>query len=137
MQSAKPVGCDSSVLIAALTPWHPNHARCVGRVEEVAGVPAHALAESFSVMTRLPGDLRVDPREAAEVLTDQPWQVLDLPGSEYERVLQQFAGAGRAGCAIYDGLVAATLKHHSFRLLSADRRAAATYELIGVDYELM
>jgi predicted nucleic acid-binding protein len=48
-----------------------------------------------------------------------------------------FSGAGRSGAAIYDAQIAATAKHHGLKLLSRDRRAAATYDAIGVDYELV
>lgn len=41
------------------------------------------------------------------------------------------------GGAIYDAQIAATAKHHGLVLLSRDRRAATTYDLVGVDYELI
>jgi len=135
--NAKPVGCDSSVLIPALTPWHPEHETCLDRLQSVEAIPVHVLAESYSVMTRAAGGFRVTPEFAAEVLTGQPWRVLELSGAGYERVIRLMAQAGKGGGAIHDAIIAATLDEHSYALLSRDRRAAATYDLVGVDYELI
>jgi predicted nucleic acid-binding protein len=49
----------------------------------------------------------------------------------------QAAAAGLAGGAIYDALIAATASRAGATLLSRDRRAAATYEMLGADYELV
>ncbi|MEX0427861.1 PIN domain-containing protein [Nocardioides sp. DS6] len=44
---------------------------------------------------------------------------------------------GVGGGATYDALIAATAQHHEHRLLTADRRARATYDALGVDYEVV
>jgi predicted nucleic acid-binding protein len=46
-------------------------------------------------------------------------------------------GKGVTGGSTYDALVAVTAKHAGVRLLTRDRRATRTYELIGVDFELL
>jgi len=45
--------------------------------------------------------------------------------------------AGVAGGAVYDALVAATVKHASATLVTRDRRAVPVYEAIGVRYEVL
>lgn len=131
------VACDTSVLVPALTPWHPSHTECLSALERVDAVPAHALAESYSVMTRISGELRVAPGFAADVLTGQPWEVLQLPGADYEDVISAMGRAKRGGGAVYDALIGATAANHSHRLLTRDRRAATSYDAVGVDYELI
>jgi predicted nucleic acid-binding protein len=39
--------------------------------------------------------------------------------------------------SIHDALVGATVRHAGARLLSRDRRAAPTYERVGVEYALI
>lgn len=63
--------------------------------------------------------------------------VVQLPPGQYLRLLEQLGAAGRSGAAVYDAQIAATAKHHGLTLLSRDRRAAAVYDLLGVDYELV
>ena len=44
---------------------------------------------------------------------------------------------GIAGGAIYDALVGATARAHGLLLLSRDRRAKPTYDLLGVSVRLI
>lgn len=53
------------------------------------------------------------------------------------RLVEQAVAARLTGGAIYDALIAATANHAGATLLSRDRRAAATYEALGVEYELV
>ena len=52
-------------------------------------------------------------------------------------LLREFAAAGLAGGALYDGLVAAAARNHKLLLVTCDRRAETTYRLLGVTYELL
>ncbi len=47
------------------------------------------------------------------------------------------AAEGIAGGSIYDALIAATVLQAKARLLTRDQRAAAVYERIGVDFEMV
>lgn len=62
---------------------------------------------------------------------------LTLPPSRHVRLVEQAVAAGLTGGAIYDALIGATANHAGATLLSRDRRAAATYEALGVEYELV
>jgi predicted nucleic acid-binding protein len=130
---------DSSVLIAALQRWHAAHV--IAR--PVLGRPrlhliAHVLMESYANLTGLAGQARTPPRIAADTLDqlirEEP---LTLSADGHRRALKQAAAAGIMGGAIYDALVAATAREADARLVSLDRRAARTYDAIGVRYELL
>jgi predicted nucleic acid-binding protein len=42
-------------------------------------------------------------------------------------------GSAISGGAVYDAIVALTAAHHGRTLLSCDRRAARTYDRLGID----
>lgn len=58
---------DSSVCIPALAAWHVAHERC-RPVAAGATIPAHALLETYSVLTRLPAPHRLKREVVAELL---------------------------------------------------------------------
>jgi predicted nucleic acid-binding protein len=59
--------------------------------------------------------------------------ILPAPSAARQRaLLRTLADAGRIGGAVHDALVALTAKAAGATLVSADRRALATYELVGV-----
>lgn len=57
---------DTSVAVALLVTTHPDHDAVMrwGHGKELA-LSGPALAETYSVLTRLPGDMRAEPAEAA------------------------------------------------------------------------
>lgn len=83
------------------------------------------------------GGYAISPKVVVSAFESLGLAVVQLPPGEYLRLLELFADSGRSGVAVYDAQIAATAKHHGLKLLSRDRRAAAIYELIGVDYELV
>ena len=58
-------------------------------------------------------------------------------GKEHARLVRRAAEAGIVGGSIHDALVGTTVRHAGARLLTRDRRAAPTYERLGVEYELI
>ena len=66
------VALDTSVAVPLLVQTHAAHAAVVrwwgGREVALSG---HALAETYSVLTRLPGDIRMAPPDAARLLEDR------------------------------------------------------------------
>lgn len=101
----------------------------------VTTLPAHAMVESYSVLTRLPGGLAVPATIAAAVLearfSEPP---LRLGARERRRLLTTLAAAGVFGGATYDGLVALEAHAHGRTLLSLDERAQDTYRRLGVRF---
>ena len=123
---------DTSVAVPLLVQPHRAHKAVVGWWDgrEVA-LSGHALAETYSVLTRLPGDLRVAPADAARLLAERFVEPL-LLGSEVARRLPVVLGRlGIAGGAVYDALVALAAVEHDVDLATRDIRAQATYETVG------
>jgi hypothetical protein len=93
------------------------------------------LVEAYSVMTRLPSGLAVNPPLAAAVLTRRFSQPpLRLGEAQRSHVLHTLADAGVFGGASYDGLVALEAKAHACPLLTLDERAQFTYRRLGTEF---
>lgn len=125
---------DSSVVIAAFASWNQHHEAALAALGDARDLVAHAEVESYSVLTRLPEPLRAEPALVAKYLReDYPGKRMILPESERRALVTRLARLSIAGGAVYDAIVAATAAHHGYRLLSCDRRAASTYDRLGVE----
>ncbi len=125
---------DSSVVIAAFSSWNEHHEAAIEALGDARDLVAHVELETYSVLTRLPEPLRMEPKLVAEYLRkDYPGKRMALPEDERRALIARFAQLSIAGGAVYDGMVAATAAHHGYRLLSCDRRAAIVYDRLGVD----
>jgi predicted nucleic acid-binding protein len=125
--------CDTSVLVPALVAWHPAHERArAAMLDGVAAIPGHVLLECYSVLTRLPVPHRLTPTVAHRALAAMTHPVIELPADRHLEVVRVLAERDIRGGAVYDALVAATARHHGLELVSLDRRAAATYDALGV-----
>ncbi len=91
----------------------------------------HALAETYSVLTRLPGDLRLEPVDAARLLRERFTRPITIRSRSSEKLVETFSRLGIAGGAVYDGLVALAAVDHGTPLATRDLRARSTYELVG------
>lgn len=132
------VACDSSVLIAALCPWHAAHASSLAAARtRVTTIAAHVLTETYATLTRLPPGHRVSAATALASLRALPYDPVTLPPRHHLALLARLADEGVCGGATYDGVIAATAAHHGHLLLTLDRRAERTYQVVGVDYELL
>lgn len=126
---------DTSVVVPALADWHEHHDIARAATTGIDRLPAHVLAESFSVLTRLPHGLSLAPEAAASLLLGAfPGPPLSLHAEAYRTLLQQLGEAGIRGGAVYDGLVAASAVRASAELLTLDTRAAAAYRAVGARY---
>jgi predicted nucleic acid-binding protein len=133
-QPAPAVAPDSSVVIAGFATWHEKHERARQALRGVVDLVAHAELEAYSVLTRLPEPFQIASSEMAAYLGARyPGSRLSLPDSERRGLVARLAQRRIFGGAVYDALVAATAAHHGCRLLSCDRRAAKTYEGLGID----
>ncbi len=128
------IAVDSSVTVAAFGQWHQLNAAARALLDEGAALPAHALLETYSVLTGFPPPHRAAPGLVEAWLDDSFSEILPPPPQGEQRALvRTLASAGRIGGAVYDGLVGLTAKLAGAVLITADVRAAATYDLIGVD----
>ena len=67
------IGVDSSVIIAGVHANHPRHALAANWLVKSLDtdqliVAHHSVLEAYAVLTRLPGELRVTPSEARDLL---------------------------------------------------------------------
>jgi len=124
---------DTSVAVPLLVQTHQHHAAIVswwaGRDVALSG---HALAETYSVLTRLPGDVRLAPPDAARLMKERFVAPLLLGQGTAARIPETLGRLGIAGGAVYDALVAMAAAEHGATLATRDRRAKATYEIVGV-----
>jgi predicted nucleic acid-binding protein len=128
------VAVDTSVAVPLLVRSHQHHADVVrwwgGQELTLSG---HALAETYSVLTRLPGDARLSAEDAARLLDARFTAPLTLSGPAARKVHLTLSRLGIAGGAVYDGLVALAAKEHGVTLATRDARARGTYDAVGVD----
>ncbi len=127
-----PLALDTSVAVPLLVRTHRAHTAVVrwwdGRAVALSG---HALAETYSVLTRLPGDVRLTPADAARLLGERFLEPLLLGRKVAGRLPEVLGQLGIAGGAVYDALVALAAVEHDVDLATRDVRARATYETVG------
>jgi hypothetical protein len=125
-------------VVAALSRWHRQHELAAGALAGVSVLPAHAVLEAYSVLTRLPRGLSVPAATAADVLArrfgDEP---LHLSRSELRVVPSKLASAGVFAGGTYDGLVGLQAAAHGHVLLTLDERARDTYRRLAVPYRVI
>jgi predicted nucleic acid-binding protein len=133
MTAASP---DTSVVVAGLVSWHPDHEIARAVLAKRPPVIAHVLVESYSVLTRLPPPRRLSARVAWAAL-DRAFPSLPsgLPPAKTRALLRTLAAGGIAGGSIYDAIVAATAIHAGLRLVTLDRRAHPTYRTVGAEVD--
>lgn len=136
--SADGWAADTSVAVAALDRGHAAHAACATVVRSVRpALAGHAAWETFSVLTRMPGQLAVDAPTAADVIERTFPTVCWLSPDASQELFARLRTIGLIGGAVYDALVGEAARTHGRRLLTRDLRARRTYELLGVDHEFI
>lgn len=103
----------------------------------VLGLSGHALAETYSVLTRLPGDARVAPADAVALIDANFAGSFPLGVRATRTAHRELARRGIAGGGTYDGLVALAAREHDAVLVTRDVRARATYEVLGVRADVL
>lgn len=129
---------DTSVAVAALDAAHGAHPECVAAVRETRpALAGHAAFETFSVLTRMPGQLSVDGPTAATIIARVFPDVAWLPPENSTKLLARLGPIGITGEAVYDALVGEAARVHDRILLTRDRRAINTYTLLGVPHRVV
>ncbi|HMS46113.1 PIN domain-containing protein [Candidatus Neomicrothrix sp.] len=132
------VAVDTSVAVPLIMQAHTSHRQVrgalVGRSLVLTG---HSLAETYSVLTRLPGDARLAAHDAATVIAATFGAPALLAPESAATMHTTLAKLGIAGGAVYDGLVALAALDNGLGLISRDNRAAATYATLGVEVEMI
>ena len=102
-----------------------------------SGFGLTALAETYSVLTRLPGDARLSPADAAHLIAERFAAPLLLEPEVSRRLPEILAGLGIAGGAVYDAMVALAATERGCVLATRDGRARTTYESVGARVEII
>ncbi|MFV2038754.1 MAG: PIN domain-containing protein [Acidimicrobiales bacterium] len=130
------IAIDSSVAVPAVTSWHEFHE--IARIAaDGASIPAHALLETYSVLTRMPG--RLSPTDAGRLLDVRFGDGLVLvPSRDLAlSVVRRLAESGLHGGAVYDALIGWTASEHSAPLVTVDARAARNYAAANIAVEFL
>lgn len=128
------IAADSSVVVAALAAWHPDHGAADAAVMHGVRLPAHCAIETYSTLTRMKPPFRAPAHVVMRALRTrfhEPWLTLDA--TAHRRFLQTAEAEQISGGAIYDALVAAVAVRHGCTLLTLDRRALPVYERMGAE----
>jgi predicted nucleic acid-binding protein len=129
---------DTSVTVAAFASWHEDHRLALEALSRGVRLIGHVALETYAVLTRLPAPHRVRPELVTEYLTRSfAGPLLLLSAREHRRLLSSVSSARITGGAVYDALIAATALASGETLLTLDRRALSTYELIGARVRLL
>lgn len=129
---------DTSVSIPYLMRSHVAHEGVSAQLEDVETVlTAHSLAETYSVLTRLPGDARLAPADAVRLIDANMGPTVTLADDAVRDLHRRLAPLAIAGGAVYDALVGLAARQASLVLATRDVRAASTYAALGVDHRLI
>lgn len=136
MTAADVVAVDTSVAIPLLVASHGQHdqvaAWAQGRTLCLSG---HAAAETYAVLTRLPGDARLSAADAVDLIDDNFARPIVLSAAMARSFHRECADRGVTGGATYDALVALAACEHGVPLATRDARARSTYQAIGATVE--
>lgn len=129
---------DTSVAVPAVDGAHAAHGVCREAVRSARpALAGHAAFEVHSVLTRMPGGLAIDA-PAATRLIGRVFPVVAWPEARAAgALLEELGTLGITGGSVYDALVGGAARDHGLVLLTRDRRAVPTYDLLGVSYELV
>ena len=129
---------DTSVAVAALDASHVAHVLCKGVVRERRpALAGHAAFETYAVLTRMPGLLVIDGPIAADVIRRVFPSIAWLATDRAAELVRRLGILGVTGGSVYDALVGEAASSNGLRLLTRDLRARRTYDLLGVDFELV
>lgn len=106
---------DTSCMVAAVCTWHEHHAAALAAIElrldrgEHLAVAAHALVETYAVLTRLPAPHRLAPDDAWRLVKAnfvETASVVALSGPTHITLLSRLAKNGISGGRSYDAVIA-------------------------------
>lgn len=132
------VAVDTSVALPLLLSNHEAHEQVTlwwaGRRLTLSG---HALPETYSVLTRLPGGLRLEAADAARLIDARFEAPVVLSARRAAALHRDLATTGVAGGRVYDAIVAWAAKDAGLPLSTRDFRALQTYQAVGVATEIV
>lgn len=100
---------DTSVAVPALQASHVAHAQVQrGIGGRALGLPAHAALETYSVLTRLPGDARLSADDASTLIADRFDPIIALATDAAAHLVRTLAERRISGGAVYDAVIGLT-----------------------------
>jgi len=130
---------DSSVAVPLIIenhPFHPALEKWAANKPQLY-LSGHALAETYSIVTRLQEPFRVTPKQAQQVIDGSFAGTLTPQPDSYSRIHQLLAKVGISGGSTYDGLVALAALDNQATLVTRDMRALGIYDALGVKTEVI
>jgi predicted nucleic acid-binding protein len=128
-----PLLLDTSAAVALVVQDHEAHEATLKAVQgQRLGLAGHAWFETYSVLTRLPGDRRRSPADIAVLLAHDFPESVFLSREGALALGAELAQSGISGGAVYDALVGAAAREHGCVLISGDVRARSVYDALGV-----
>ena len=129
---------DTSAAVPLVVRSHTAHAAVRRHVMgRTAVLTAHSLAETYAVLTRLPGDARVSGADAVRLLEANFRAAVAAPSAELAALPSLLAPLGIVGGAVYDALVGLAARAADIPLVTRDARALGTYAALGADVEVV
>ncbi len=129
---------DTSLAVPLLLASHTFHSGATTwwdrREVSLAG---HARYQTYAVLTRLPGDARLSPADAARLIETRFPTRVDISAATADGMIERFGRQGISGGAVYDAMVALAALDHEVVLATCDLRARNTYELVGAQVEFV
>lgn len=141
MTNAVPVFfVDTSCIIACVCGWHVHHTQAVAEIErrlatsEKMATAAHAAAEAYAVLTRLPAPHRLSPSDALALIDGNFLDIaVALDASGYRELLRRAGTDGISGGRTYDAIIAeCALRAQANTLLTFNARHFANLEAAGI-----
>jgi predicted nucleic acid-binding protein len=110
------IALDSSCLVALLCEWHEHYLRTTRTYQRCREqdlqiiIPAHAILECYSVLTRLPAPFRFSTEAARQLIEQNFSDAVTIVGTKVGTVwslIENLASRGIGGGRAYDALIAA------------------------------
>jgi predicted nucleic acid-binding protein len=108
---------DTNCIVALLSPRHEHHDRVFQEIErrldagETLAIAAHALAETYAVLTRLPAPHRLSAADCRALIeanfAGDAVALVALSGDDYRRLIHSAPERGITGGHVYDAVIAA------------------------------
>jgi predicted nucleic acid-binding protein len=105
---------DTNVLVAASEQSHPHHGPAFQALKRVTAgkedgfMSVHSIAETFAALTRMPVQPRIQPSEAALIISNNiapNFRMVPIGKKDYLDALRVVADGGWSGAKIYDALI--------------------------------
>ncbi len=124
--------------VAALDAAHDAHVACrAAALRHRPALSGHAVFETYAVLTRLPGALRIEPDVVDDLMHRAFPERVWLTGRQQDALIRRLAKLGISGGMVYDAMVAEAARVNDCTLLTRDARARRTYDLVGAIHQFV